>query len=295
MDATNPWILGAYGARRRALGWATLAVAGIWGAFVLHWTPFAPLGWLDSLGDPGRPWIFDLRNAVLAATLFGPLLVAALVATRVEGRRVLQAGSRPGRAALLGIGLGVAGFAFSIVVARLAGAVVPGTGPPLTLALAAPALANLLVVGFEAAVEEVYFRGWVQPVLCARWGAWVGLFATALFFAALHLFGALRAPIAMLNIFLAGLFFGLLAMRSGGLVLPITAHLAWNWTEGGLFGTDPNPGGDPTGVLFDLDLSGPSLWSGGADTMNGSLATTLVLILPVLMTAFAPGPARRAA
>ncbi|HEX7758114.1 MAG TPA: CPBP family intramembrane glutamic endopeptidase [Caulobacteraceae bacterium] len=114
-------------------------------------------------------------------------------------------------------------------------------------------------------------------MLGGRWGAWMGLLATSLIFCGLHVVGGARAPLAAINIFLAGLFFGLLALRSGGLVAPITAHFAWNWAETGLFATDPNPGAGPFGALVDLDLTGPSLWSGGADTMNGSLATTLVL------------------
>jgi hypothetical protein len=38
----------------------------------------------------------------------------------------------------------------------------------------------------------------------------------------------------------------------------------------------------PTGRLFDLRLHGQVLWSGGADTMNGSLAMTIVLVALVL-------------
>ena len=93
---------------------------------------------------------------------------------------------------------------------------------------------------------------------------------------------------AFLNLFLAGMFLGLLALRTGGLVAPCAAHFAWNWCESNLFGSDPNPGSGLFGAFFDLDLRGPALWSGGDDTMNGSLATTLVLGAIILSLAFGP-------
>jgi hypothetical protein len=71
--------------------------------------------------------------------------------------------------------------------------------------------------------------------------------------------------------------FGLLAMRTGGLWAPFAAHWAWNWGEQSVAGATPNPGIDSLGALFDLDLSGPALLSGGADALNGAISTTVVL------------------
>jgi hypothetical protein len=47
--------------------------------------------------------------------------------------------------------------------------------------------------------------------------------------------------------------------------------------------------------MIDLKLRGAALWSGGADTMNGSLATTIVLaslFLTLLTIKGAPQTAR---
>ncbi|MGA0603147.1 CPBP family intramembrane glutamic endopeptidase [Caulobacter sp. KR2-114] len=287
VDAANPWIVEADAAPRRALGWLTAMVGALWAAGVVHWSTRPLEGWLAGLGDPGDPWTFDLQTLVLNGVVFGLMLAAAAVGGRVEGRRVARLGRRPLWAALTGVAIGVVGFSLSLGVAFLAGAVIRGTGPALSVSLLGPALANMLLILLGALAEEVYFRGWLQPVLCGRWGAWVGLTATSLIFAAAHLIGAPRSPTAMLNIVLAGTVFGLLALRSGGLAAPVMAHFAWNWSEAGLFGADPNPGGDPVGAVADVDLSGPTLWSGGADTMNGSLATTLVLAVLVLLAALA--------
>jgi len=287
IDASNSWVVAADSAPRRARAWATALAGGVWAAVVVRWAPVLPDRWVAGLGDPGDPWSFDIQGLVLTAAVFGPLVLAAMLGGLLEGRAVAPAGPRPFRTGLAGAAIGAAGFTLSLGVAFLAGAVAPGTGPRLTPALLAPALVNAITVFLAAAAEEVFFRGWLQPVLCGRWGARVGLLAAALLFAATHLVGAPRSAIAMVNILLAGVFFGLLALRSGGLACPIMAHFAWNWTEAGVFGTDPNPGGDPTGAILDVDLGGPALWSGGADTMNGSLATLLALVFLVLLAGLA--------
>jgi membrane protease YdiL (CAAX protease family) len=130
-------------------------------------------------------------------------------------------------------------------------------------------------VAFQSTAEEVFFRGWLQPLLCARWGPWFGLATTAALFGALHLIAGVHGPLAVANVFLAGLLFGLLALRSGGILAPLAAHFAWNWTESGLLGLAPAP----MDSLFHLRLGGAALWSGGADAMDGSLGPTLVLLV----------------
>ena len=49
-------------------------------------------------------------------------------------------------------------------------------------------------------------------------------------------------PVSLLNILLAGIWFGLLALRTGGLLAPILAHFGYNWAEEMIFGASPNPG-----------------------------------------------------
>jgi membrane protease YdiL (CAAX protease family) len=115
-------------------------------------------------------------------------------------------------------------------------------------------------------------------VLCASWGPWLGLLATSALFAGLHMIAGAHGALAVVNLLLGGMLFGLLALRSGGLAAPAAAHFAWNWTESGVLGLDAGP----TGRLLDLRLQGSALWSGGPDTMNGSLAMTIVLSALVL-------------
>ena len=147
----------------------------------------------------------------------------------------------------------------------------------------------------QAGAEEAFFRGWLQPVLAARWGPWVGLLTASLVFAAAHAAAAALSahalgPVAWINDTLAGLAFGLLALRTGGLAAPVAAHWAWNWTEASVVGATPNPGVDPLGSLFDLDLVGAGWLTGGPDEMNGSLCASVALLgLIACAAAWRPG------
>ena len=156
-------------------------------------------------------------------------------------------------------------------------------------------LAGVALFAFQTAAEELYFRGWLQPILGARWGAVTGLVVTAVLFAALHLAGGARAPLSLLNLFLGGVLFGLLALRTGGLWAPFMAHFAWNWAEACGLGLEQNPGIGPNASLFHLALTGDALWSGGGDRLNASLGMTLVLASLVIgVAAFgAAGAPRR--
>jgi hypothetical protein len=74
------------------------------------------------------------------------------------------------------------------------------------------------------------------------------------------------------NLFLGGVLFGLLALRSNGLTAPVAAHFVYNVVEQSLFGLSPNPGAGVFGTVVDLDLRGQSLWGGSAEGLNASAA-----------------------
>jgi len=269
----NPWIAEVDRARRALPGWLVLA-AGLAAAGSVN--ALAGLVGPAAAAVAKAPMPAGLGPlagvALLYALAFLPLWLAALLGGRIEGRRVWRSERRPLLAAAAGALLGLAGFGAVLTLAGAAGAVHPGAA-----GFAAGALAGLLVFAYQAGAEEVLFRGWMQPVLCARFGPWVGLLVVAAVFGVMHLVGGPKGPLAVVNLMLGGLMFGLLALRTGGLWTAFAAHGVWNWTESCALGLDPNPGVGAFGALIDLDLAGPALWSGGADGLNGSLALTLVL------------------
>ena len=225
-----------------------------------------------------------VQEALFVLPLFGAMIAVALLAGLVLRRNVAALGVQPGRRLAIGAALGLLGIALAAGYAGMAGvAGFAGEG-----AGSGAVLAGLALVLFQAAAEELYFRGWLQPVLARAWGVVPAIGVTALAFAALHMLGAAFAPLSLGNVLVGGLLLGTLGAQGGGLAGAVGAHFAWNATEQLVLGLDPNPGTGSFGSLFDLDLTGAALWGGSAEGLNASIAMTfalLALLLPLALLA----------
>lgn len=240
----------------------------------------AVIGQERASGD--APMVDTLFNLFI----FVPLIVIAIGTAAVERRNAAALGDRPLAGLTLGLAVGLAGLTVSILYARLAGALTDGSPQP---AMPAVLIWGLGVTAVQVLAEEIYFRGWLQPALVARWGQAAGIVAAALAFGALHVAGGARAPMSLLNLFLGGLMFGLFAARSRGLAAAIGAHFAWNATEQLGFGLDPNPGIGSFGSLVDRELVGNALWGGSDQGLNGSVGMTvalLAIVAPLLIVSW---------
>ncbi|WP_206244462.1 CPBP family intramembrane glutamic endopeptidase [Novosphingobium terrae] len=225
-------------------------------------------------------------DAALEA-LFTIIVSGAMLAVAVVGAWLSRAGSvlgpRPLRGFVFGLSLGLGGLLLAVAYAWLAGAVVPGSAHPDPKLL----LAGLGVVLLQVAAEEYYFRGWIQLVLAQAWGGPLAVMITAAIFALVHCLGEARSAVTLANLLIGGIWFGLLALRGGGMASAVGAHVAWNAAEQLLLGLDPNPGVGGFGAVIDLDLVGSALWGGSSEGLNASFAMMMALIVfvaPLLIT-----------
>lgn len=229
-------------------------------------------------------WSSGMVEALFTLLLFGTLAAVGWFGRRAAGMGGAAAAAPRGQAVTAGALTGVGGFLLALALARLAGSVTAG-GPALSAGVAAILIGTLCVAG-QATAEELFFRGWLQPVLVRGWGAAAGVAVTALVFSGLHMAGGVRSGTALVNLAAGGVLFGLLALRSGGLWAPAAAHVGWNWSEIMGFGLAPNPGVGSFGAIRDLDLGGSAWWGGSEEGLNASVAMTVVLlalILPLAM------------
>jgi len=136
-------------------------------------------------------------------------------------------------------------------------------------------LAGWLVQG---AAEESLTRGFLLPIFGIRLNPFWGIIISSLLFAVLHLFNKGLNEIAMLNLFLFGIFASLYAMREGSLWGVFAIHSLWNWAQGNLFGLEVSGSNFGATSLFNLKDNGPILLTGGAFGPEGGLVVTAVLI-----------------
>ena len=238
-----------------------------------------------------------LITFLVSVAVFAPIAAAALGLGALSGVKIFAPGDAVGRWLAIGLAMGVVGLTITVGFTWIVGALALGSSG----ALVGPGLvAGFALILFQVACEEAFFRGWVQPLLARFVPPLVALGIGAVLFAGFHVLGAARSPLTLVNLLLGGLWFGLLAWRSGGILAPIAAHFGWNASEQLIFGLDPNPGIGDFGTLIDWDLTGPSMWGGSAEGLNASVAMTFVmlaLIVPLVLdrhaTVLAPRAPRR--
>jgi len=250
------------------------AVAGSMLALLYRDALFAALaGWAGVSDATGVT-----LDACYRLSIYGAILLLALLGFALFRIVPRAGGGAAWRAIALGTGVGA--VAVALGAAWMAG-VATAAGP------VAPSGLGLLATGtgliaVQAVAEELMFRGLLQPILIRAWNAGIGIAITALGFAAVHLVGGWRDPVSLVNVCLAGVWFGVLAWRTKGVAAPMLAHFGYNWAEEMLFAAAPNPGRGAFGSIFDVDLVGPAAWGGSVEGLNASLALSFVLILLIV-------------
>jgi uncharacterized protein len=213
-----------------------------------------------------------LESAFTLVT-FGLLALVAFGAIHL-GRLPVPLGRRPAVMGATGLALGLVGFTVSVALCAIAGTAQEGPPAPEGIGLL---LLETVLLMIQSGAEEYYFRAWLQTDLERRWGPWPALGAAALLFAALHFIAAASEPLTFYR-------------KSGSFLLPWGLHFAWNWAEELLFGLYPNPGSGSFGTLINLDMQGSTWWGGGAEGLNASLSSIIVLLALLAATLAWPSP-----
>ncbi len=147
--------------------------------------------------------------------------------------------------------------------------------------------AALFLIG--AAAEETLFRGYLLQTFARAKLAWIAIIITSVFFAFAHLANPNTSALALVNTLLAGLWFSAAYLKTRSLWLPFSAHFAWNWFQGTIFGIPVSGISKVTRApVFLAADNGPSWLTGGDYGLEGGIACTVVLALSALLIWFVP-------
>jgi uncharacterized protein len=184
--------------------------------------------------------------------------------------------------------IGALMFAGSIGILGLFGSVSFEQGDPSKQGLAAVAGVFLVLIGWiiQGGAEEALIRGWVLPVIGARYKPWLGLLISSLIFALLHGLNPNLSAIALVNLALFGVFAGLYAMREGSMWGISALHSVWNWVQGNFFGFQVSGTNAEGGTLINLMETGADWLTGGEFGPEGGLAVTIILAASIAITLF---------
>lgn len=139
----------------------------------------------------------------------------------------------------------------------------------------------LFLVAFcvQGLSEEVFCRGFLMQSLSSRYPPIVAIISNSIVFACLHLLNNSISALALLNLFLFGIFASLYFWKRGNIWGIAAAHSSWNFVQGNFFGINVS-GINIESSIFTTSLKDSgSFINGGGFGLEGGIAVTIILLI----------------
>lgn len=135
----------------------------------------------------------------------------------------------------------------------------------------------------QGGTEEVATRGWLLTRIAARTNLSLAIAISSSLFGILHLGNAGVTFLSLLNIILDGVLAGLLFICTDSIWLVVAQHGTWNYVQGNLLGFQVSGTGADASIFSFTMGSGPDWLTGGEFGAEGSIITTLVLLVSLVI------------
>ena len=154
-----------------------------------------------------------------------------------------------------------------------------------SIAATAPFMLSFLTFILVGFCEEILSRGFMMTAFKTTRSRIVIFAGSSILFSLMPLFNPNVTFLALLNIFLVGILFAYMFVKTGRLWWPIGYHITWNFFQGNIFGM--NVSGIDTVKIVDTRFTGADWITGGAFGAEGGVVVTLVILLGILFIRFA--------
>ena len=135
----------------------------------------------------------------------------------------------------------------------------------------------------QGGTEEVATRGWLLTRIAARTNLPLAIAISSSLFGILHMGNAGVTFLSVLNIILDGVLAGLLFIYTDSIWLVVAQHGTWNYVQGNLLGFQVSGTGADASIFSFSMGSGPDWLTGGEFGAEGSIITTIVLLLSLVI------------
>lgn len=147
---------------------------------------------------------------------------------------------------------------------------------------------KLLIVIFLGFVlqgmsEEIFCRGYLMISISRENSVTSAVILNSLFFSLLHIFNDGINLISLINIFLVGIMFSLFMLKYNNIYIVGAIHSMWNFAQGNIFGGKVSGIDLKETIILTSQNPGKELLSGGIFGIEGSIATTIVLISTIFI------------
>lgn len=236
------------------------------------------------------PLFFNNQNLLsLLITLFSFAFISLLIFFRVkviEKRSLSSIGFNKNnwlKKYSLGFLIGLVMMSIIVLILLSFGYITVEKNPIQLVGISA--ISSILVILFgwiiQGATEEIVTRGWLLNVLSTKYNIGVGLLISSTLFGLMHLTNPNVNYIAVINIILVGLFYGLYVIKTNDLWAVCGMHSAWNFAQGNIFGFEVSGLDVSVGSLIDLNLVGNNVITGGAFGPEAGIISTFILLVSI--------------
>ena len=224
------------------------------------------------------PWWVTLSSLIATGAAF--VGASMIYCKYIEKRNLSTLGLRKTNyAAEYGIGalIGAGMYSLTFLVAFASGAVSFEGAPSFSFAI----ILFLIAFVIQGAGEELLVRGYLMTTVARDYKIGLALAFSSAVFALLHGSNAGVNTVALINIFLFGVFEGIYILKRGDIIGACAIHTMWNFTQGCIFGSNVS-GISGMPAIFHT-VSNPDMTSanGGVFGLEGSFAATIVLLLAI--------------
>jgi membrane protease YdiL (CAAX protease family) len=238
--------------------------------YVHHTEPFASLGGV---------WLFGVGLLTFTAIAYSLIW---------ERMRPADIGVRftPARKTMLGLAGGYAAGALIMGACFLLTTLLGGLNVTINVqsARALNVLWMLLIYLLQAFGEEVMYRGSLMMAIARKNSPWIAIAASSVMFSLHHYDNDGCGPVAFLNLFLLAVLLGMVTFRTNRIWAAGALHTAWNFFQGNIFGVKVSSFAPaPASALMFSTARGNPLISGGDMGLEGSLVSTAVLVVAIVV------------
>ena len=236
------------------------------------------------------PLFFNNKDLLsLLITLFSFAFISLLVFFRVkviEKRSFSSIGFNKNnwlKKYSLGFLIGLAMMSIIVLILFPFGYITVEKNPIQPVGISAIASVLVILLGWiiQGATEEIVTRGWLLNVLSTKYNIGVGLLISSTLFGLMHLTSPNVNYIAVINIILVGLFYGLYVIKTNDLWAVCGMHSAWNFAQGNIFGFKVSGLDVSVGSLIDLNLVGSDFVTGGIFGPEAGITATFILLASI--------------
>lgn len=149
----------------------------------------------------------------------------------------------------------------------------PISEPQISISL----IYGLIVFIFVGFGEEILSRGYIMSVLKQSRNKWIILIISALIFAALHLGNKGMGLLSFINLFLVGILFAYMFMKSKNIWMAIGYHITWNYFQGYIWGFGVS--GSSVNGLYKVENITNNIINGGEFGPEGGIIVTVITCL----------------